>query len=172
MSIDPMVERAAKVRADQSMPAGKITLGDAVSSKEDAENLFESWKDINKFAGADGTEYYIRFTSQVENVSRKRPNKLPRHELHSTAISESSIYKAADVPTQAGHSSPVEGKPTAFVDQALQEFFDSVKPGFADSETSLPTSSIGSPEGEMTRKRTEPSPAPRNASAGIPESAP
>jgi hypothetical protein len=201
MSIDPMAERAAKVRAIQAMPAKNITPDKAVSNKEDAENLFASWKDIkspdgflttfpkntvgkiryhqgfnvmmvmgslrelfeksiyigerqnkgayidgsgrqhkdkvslagfkdyvNKIADEDGTEYYIRFTSQVEKTSRKNPNKAPRHELHSTAISEITIYKAADTPTQAGHSSPVEGKTTAFVDKVLQDFFNSVNP--------------------------------------------
>jgi hypothetical protein len=94
-----------------------------------AKSSIAGFKDyINKFADSDGTEYYIRFTSHVEKQSRKNPNKAPRHELHSTAISEISIYKAADVPTQAGHRSPVEGQATAFVDKILQDFFDSVNP--------------------------------------------
>jgi hypothetical protein len=95
---------------------------------KDKPNIDEYKNYVNKFTAPDGSEYYIRFTSQVERVSRKRINSAPRHELHSTAISEVRIYKTANPPTRAGLSTPGEGGSAAFVDKILSDFLDSVNP--------------------------------------------
>lgn len=74
---------------------------------------------VNKFS-VNGSEYYIRFTVPIIRNDRSAGN------VHSSAISEVSIYKNGDSTlyplNTAGSSSP------SFIDRKLSDFLNSVKP--------------------------------------------
>ena len=74
---------------------------------------------VNKFS-VNGSEYYIRFTVPIIRNDRSVGN------VHSSAISEVSIYKNGDSTlyplNTAGSSSP------SFIDRKLSDFLNSVKP--------------------------------------------
>jgi hypothetical protein len=81
---------------------------------------------INKFARPDGAEYYIRFTvMERETKAGKNNDNL----IHSTAISEVTIYQNKDAVSQSLRGiDPLIRDAAPFVDKKLQEFFDSVNP--------------------------------------------
>ncbi|MDR0760949.1 MAG: hypothetical protein LBF74_12730, partial [Treponema sp.] len=87
-------------------------------------NIKEYRHYVNKFT--DGTdEYYIRFTVTEENT---KPGKTGRNLIHSSAISEVSIYKNGDDSQRNRLKVPGETKTPPFIDIKLKQFFDSVNP--------------------------------------------
>ena len=80
---------------------------------------------VNKFTGADGKEYYIRFTITERNAPAGK--KEGPSFIHSTAISDVTIYENADTEARLRLDNPVVSSESAFVDKKLQHFFDSVK---------------------------------------------
>jgi protein TonB len=120
---------------------------------------------VNKFSDPDGQKYYIRFTVQEMKARQGKGKGKGKSLVHSSFVSEAALYEE-NAPSRWGRViDPVMGVQRVVLDKKLQAFFDSVKPCFSDSETCLPTSFTGSPERGITRRRAEPSLAPRNASA-------
>ena len=79
---------------------------------------------INKFS--DGSnEYFIRFTLSEE---RTKPGKTGKNNIHSTAISDISIYKKTMAPVVSGIIDPGVKNTSSFIDNKLIQFFDSVNP--------------------------------------------
>jgi len=79
---------------------------------------------INKFS--DGSnEYFIRFTL---NEERTKPGKTGKNNIHSTAISDISIYKKTMAPVVSGIIDPGVKNSSSFIDNKLIQFFNSVKP--------------------------------------------
>jgi hypothetical protein len=87
-------------------------------------NISEYHNYINKFT--DGTdEYFIRFTITETKTKTKTAGK---NLIHSTAISDVSIYRKGDASQRIRDSNPGEAKSSPFIDTRLQQFFDSVNP--------------------------------------------
>jgi len=78
---------------------------------------------INKFT--DGTdEYFIRFTLYEEKAKFGRSGK---NIIHSTAISNITVYKNGDGSQRIRVMYPGEASSSPFLDLRLVEFFNSVK---------------------------------------------
>ncbi|MDR1277415.1 MAG: hypothetical protein LBK02_01545, partial [Treponema sp.] len=87
-------------------------------------NISEYHQYVNKFT--DGTdEYFIRFTITETKAKTKSARK---NLIHSTAISDVSIYKNGDDSQRIRGINPGEAKTSPFIDLKLQQFFDSVNP--------------------------------------------
>jgi hypothetical protein len=88
-------------------------------------NIKEYRHYVNKFA--DGkNEYYIRFTVMEENT---KPGKTGRNLIHSTAISEATVYKKNGNPPRPNWvmgPGAADRKPS--IDKKLLGFFNSAKP--------------------------------------------
>ncbi|MDR3191627.1 MAG: hypothetical protein LBT87_01025, partial [Treponema sp.] len=81
-------------------------------------NIQEYRHYINKFT--DGTdEYYIRFTVTEEKT---KPGKTGRNLIHSSAISEVSVYKNGDDSQRIRLKVPGEANSSPFIDKRLQQF--------------------------------------------------
>ncbi|MGN0861543.1 MAG: JAB domain-containing protein, partial [Candidatus Spyradosoma sp.] len=82
---------------------------------------------VNKIALSENgqmREYYIRFTVREERVRDR--NRVGKNEVHSSAISEISLYEK-DAASEHDGQNPGEQTSAPFVDKKLADFFDSVK---------------------------------------------
>jgi len=79
---------------------------------------------INKFTDGTG-EYFIRFTI---NEEKTKPGKDAKNKIHSTAVSDITIYKKGDGPQRIRGIYPGEANSSPFHDSRLAVFFNSVKP--------------------------------------------
>ncbi|MDR2800771.1 MAG: hypothetical protein LBB52_05830 [Desulfovibrio sp.] len=81
---------------------------------------------VNKFSDGTGGEYYIRFTVRQRKA---KPGKTGDSHIHSTAISDVSIYNTKTATSKVLRViDPVLSGSPPFVDNKLQDFFDSVNP--------------------------------------------
>ena len=78
---------------------------------------------INKFINGN-TEYYIRFTLHETNV---KLGKISKNYIHSTAISNTNIYKKDDGPNCIRDTCTGKMNSSPFYDLRLMDFFNSVK---------------------------------------------
>ena len=97
-------------------------------------NIKEYHNYINKFAGSDGREYYIRLTVQEMMPERSGDS---RNFVHSSFVSEVAVYNEKGESVIDTGNSPGKRADTPF-DKKLQDFFNSVNPDL----TSKPRGSI------------------------------
>jgi hypothetical protein len=87
-------------------------------------NIKENHHYVNKFTDGTG-EYFIRFTL---SEGKAKPGKTGKSSIHSTAISNITVYKNGDGSQRIRVMYPGEANSSPFHDSRLADFFNSVKP--------------------------------------------